>query len=126
MKMNKHNLLFVHIPKNAGSAINSLLIKEGCKYASLYDYKHIPLAVHKKDLGQKIFNSLTKFAVVRNPYDRVVSYYYARTAGKNPNPKTLGKLAVIIRGFDNIEGYLKWVIEEPTDIMNRGLAPQMY
>lgn len=69
-----NQLIFIHIPKAAGNA----LIK------SLYGQSatgHDPLIRYKKyDSGK--FNNFTKLAVVRNPWDKMVSsFFYLKQGG---------------------------------------------
>lgn len=62
----KHKLFFVHIPKNAGTALTEHLDLSG-------DLGHYQFNINNVPKGYK------SFCVVRNPYDRLVSCYeYAR------------------------------------------------
>lgn len=66
----KHKIIFIHIPKNAGTAItNGLDMTDiGHHYPNYYKTKY-----------PKEWDTFVKFAVIRNPWDRVVSNYeYAR------------------------------------------------
>lgn len=60
----KFQIYFVHIPKNAGTAISELLALKGGGH---YNYKQVETQIKRS--GKK------SFCVVRNPYDRVVSIY---------------------------------------------------
>ena len=65
-----HKLLFIHIPKNAGTSITSSLgmVHEG----------HHPIEFYKNNLPE-IWKTFYKFCIVRNPLDRLVSCYeYAK------------------------------------------------
>jgi chondroitin 4-sulfotransferase 11 len=73
-----HKFIFIHIPKTAGGSIKHAL------------HKHIDISTREKDWLEKLsphptINKLKehfnlddyfKFAFVRNPWDRLVSYYY--------------------------------------------------
>ena len=65
----KHKIIFIHIPKNAGTAfMDSLNIEKTGHQLARYYTKY-----------KKKWLNYTKIAIVRNPWDRVVSNYeYAR------------------------------------------------
>lgn len=66
----KHKLIFIHIPKNAGTAITTSL--------EMNDVGHHKWEYYKNKYPEK-WATYTKIAVLRNPWDRVVSNYeYAR------------------------------------------------
>lgn len=89
--------LFVHIPKTAGNSIQSALRdysedqlvalrKEqdgierfGLRNPNYNIKKHSTLREYRDALGDEQFRSLYKFACVRNPWDRMVSYYFTPT-----------------------------------------------
>ena len=81
-------IIFVHIPKTGGSAIERLLT-DNDRYPldfigvrnnrSTHHYMAFEL-LHI--LGTKRYKNFYKFAFVRNPYDRIVSeYYYCKKQG---------------------------------------------
>lgn len=73
-------VIFIHIPKTGGTTVELEL--------GLFDHKHGYGVVNGKALqhliwkdyvsilGLDTFNNYFKFAIVRNPYDRIVSEYY--------------------------------------------------
>jgi len=71
MIINKEKLIFVHIPKNAGSAIKRLFFE---KDELETPFKHKTIHEIKKE-NPKEYDSYRKFAIVRNPYDRMISWY---------------------------------------------------
>jgi chondroitin 4-sulfotransferase 11 len=66
----KYKLIFIHIPKNAGTAITNTL--------DMYDIGHHGWQYYKSKYPQK-WEQYKKISVIRNPWDRVVSCYeYAK------------------------------------------------
>ena len=79
---NKETLQFIHIPKNAGTSIENLGNKFGIKWGRFiereknplsekpcdYYHWHSPYFIHKKNTKY--------FAIVRNPYDKIISEFY--------------------------------------------------
>ncbi len=79
----KYDILFLHIPKNAGSYIKRLLYKidpncDNIVYNfGFYDFGHQNirrLILHDKD--KLLFNVKNIFCIIRNPIDQFISFYY--------------------------------------------------
>ena len=77
----KHNLLFVHIPKNAGTSIIDSLGMDSKKV------KHYPLSVLQTYMPKDIFDNAIKVAVFRSPFERMVSYHRHRQNKKQDPQK---------------------------------------
>ncbi len=88
LKDTKCTLRFLHIPKNAGTAIENVALQNGI-FWGWWDPgpragragSHCPCsAVHTlpQDLTRNVYKDGPTFAVVRNPYDRIVSEYNYR------------------------------------------------
>lgn len=87
----KHKTVFMHIPKSAGTSISRWLDiaeSESNYYITRYTHgnncalQHIPYENMRSQIGSEIFDSYYKFAVVRNPWDRLVSTYKWRNGKK--------------------------------------------
>ena len=68
----EHKLIFTHIPKNAGTSIRQWFLEHVPDAESEQGIKkhHTPHHVHTRH-----HNNYDYFAVVRNPYDRLLSQY---------------------------------------------------
>ena len=76
------NVIFVHIPKAAGTSIHKSL------FGRLSGFGHSPAHQYIKIYGVFDFYSSFRFAFVRNPFDRALSTYnYLRKGGNNSNDK---------------------------------------
>ena len=86
--------LFIHVPKTGGNSIQSILLDyyddvivtvDGPdKFQSLkivdskYNTsKHSSLARYKSALDSRTYHSLFKFSTIRNPWEKVISYYFS-------------------------------------------------
>jgi hypothetical protein len=106
----RKRFLFVHIPKTGGNSIQSVLQRysedelvcarpgqDGVERFGLRNpkyklKKHSPLAEYRDSLGGEQFARLYKFACVRNPWERMVSYYFTPGQRKRWDRKAFEKM----------------------------------
>ena len=81
MISHEHRCLFVHIPKNAGNSVNRVF---GFGWQD-----HKDLARYHAELPSTAFHDYFKFAVVRNPWDRLFSDYNYQLKKSRPNDSKL-------------------------------------
>lgn len=102
----EYKFIFIHIPKTAGTTICSswegALLKNVCKKSGVLGGTH-KSAMQLKEMFPAEWEEYTKWAVIRNPYDRFVSKYYFKQLEPRKN-------------FD-----LEW-----TDKEAEGILPQLY
>ena len=101
----KTGLMFVHIPKCAGISLNYTLYgNKGGGHSCSLEYKLF--------FSSRNYNKLFKFAVVRNPIDRVFSaYQFLKNGGRNDWDKNFAERTV--NKYLNFEDFvLHWLDEQ--------------
>ena len=74
--LRQKNVIFIHIPKTAGSSIRSSLKDLPLKPRNAGIDRHFKALAIRSRVDLELFNSSFKFAFVRNPWDRQVSLYH--------------------------------------------------
>lgn len=86
--------IFIHIPKNSGTAMSENLLKVYKQAKQLkwvdpsngLDKMHLYYNVQNKYIPKEIINTSFKFCIVRNPYTKLCSaYYYLKNRFKYQN-----------------------------------------
>lgn len=118
-------VIFVHVQKTGGNSVNDVLLSESHDHITrlpldkkLFRTKHCFASDIKKHVDANIFNEYKKFAVVRNPWDRMVSWYSMfcdKTKPVNDTTKMVHRLSNSFEDFLNI----------PQEA-GRGLAERFY
>ncbi len=115
----KHNFIFIHIYKNAGSSITSALFpfaagehqlkaNEYLKKININYFEPQPFHIHIKasalaeKIGRKAFNKFFTFAIVRNPWDWQVSLYTFMLRYKEHHQHEL------VKSFRDFNEYIRW------------------
>jgi hypothetical protein len=130
----RKSFIFVHIPKTAGNSIQSVLRdysedqlvalrKEqdgierfGLRNSRYKIKKHSTLKEYRAALGGEQFRSFYKFTCVRNPWDRMISYYFTPT--QNPEIWSRKKFREIISKAVSVADYLRLDDEEQDPFAN--------
>ena len=120
----KHNFIFIHIYKNAGTSITNILepfvlgkwqgkVHKALNKLSIpspfFDphpfHGHIKASEIIDSLGRDKFDSFFSFAIVRNPWDWQVSFYNYMLKQKDHHQHEL------VKELGSFDGYIKWRCE---------------
>lgn len=89
------NFLFLHVPKTGGTSVAEALLpfadevittqkghhdgdkNFGLQHPQYGTGKHTTLATYKRLLEPDVYESLFKFTILRNPWDRMISFYFS-------------------------------------------------
>ena len=115
-KFNDTRSVFIHVPKAAGNSVAKAIYGK--------ETRHYPAFLYRL-VNQERFNQYFTFAIVRNPWDRLVSaFHYLKQGGKTETDRmwALENLSEF-EGFDSF--VRNWVT--PNNIMKRiHFWPQSY
>jgi len=94
------NVIFIHIPKNAGSSILKALHPTVLR--------HAPARTVIEKYGLEHFQKCFSFAYVRNPWSRMVSLFHFKRKQHEDNPSF--KNPFVLK--NDFKGYTKWFLLE--------------
>ena len=108
-QMAERNLIFVHVPRAAGTSISRALYGDGCtRHHSARYYR----AVHPK-----LWARAQSFAVLRDPFDRFASAYAFVQAGGTPSCRLSNVFARQTEHVVTVDDYLSFLEgREPLDL----------
>lgn len=113
---NELKAIFIHIPKTGGNSIQKALFDNPSVHVPWSDY-------YKK--SPKKFEKFFKFAVVRNPWDRLVSsFFYLKNGGMNDEDKKW--TSENIKDFNNFEEFVLGWINDKNIYKGIHFIPQTY
>jgi hypothetical protein len=72
MIIEDYKTVFIHIPKNAGTSIETLFANSSFR---IQPYKHANIHEIKRKFPS-VYDSYRKFTIIRNPYSKMVSWYF--------------------------------------------------
>ncbi|MBN2087436.1 sulfotransferase family 2 domain-containing protein [Candidatus Peregrinibacteria bacterium] len=115
MSYDKYHCIFIHIPKTAGVSITRTLFGHLIGHFSVAEYQIV--------FSKKEFNSYFKFAIVRNPWDRVFSAYnFLKNGGMTEEDKEWANKN--ISQYTNFNDFIKNGLKKPSILKWRHFLPQ--
>jgi len=131
------HVLFIHIPKCAGTKIEALLdipasaAGVAATFMGRFVYKghtvsmqHLPAEALQSIYGRFIFPNYFKFAFVRNPFDRLVSEYAWQRDHDLTDIASFDQFVdTLARHFDTIQAFNRF---ERPDALVPGLNPYLF
>jgi len=70
----ERKLIFLHIARTGGTSVETALVKKDWWFVDP-ETKHLSAQQARAHYGDIIWNNYTKFSIVRNPWDRLVSMW---------------------------------------------------
>lgn len=110
-------VLFIHIPKAAGTAVTRSLYGLG----GVGHYR----AIDAQAQNPKLFESLYRFAVTRNPWERLLSSYKFAKTGGTPEVPLSNNTNLLLQLPNTFEEFvLDWLIHQQPDKLHSIFMPQ--
>lgn len=110
-------LIFVHIPKNGGSYVRTMLPGENNDIHGLWGETDHATIGHIIENYPKVYKTHRFFAVVRNPWDRMVSNYeFCRKASNTKIKQDDGAKVFKRNNIKTFEDYVNLLYKHKTDL----------
>lgn len=109
----KKKIIFIHVIKTGGTAIDKMMKNERDFSFFSNRNKHMTALDYKNKMGKK-YDDYYKFAVVRNPWDWVVSWYeFVQKSTISPDNGKVWRHALYqeIAG-KSFDSYVDWLVED--------------
>lgn len=113
----KSKVVFIHIPKAAGTSISEVLYgkRNG----------HLRAENVKKVLGEELYNKKYSFSVTRNPYDRLVSAYNFARQGQTKEGAIALPEQYQTSIFETFESFVvNWLVNQDLEKLDPVFQPQ--
>lgn len=76
-------ILFFHVERTGGVSLRKHLLKYETKFERISKTKHLTCEEAKCVIDEQMWGNYFKVGFIRNPYDRLVSWYYACKKNKD-------------------------------------------
>jgi len=96
--MHKHQCIFIHLPKNAGTSVMKAFGYQGSRYHAKWK--------EFRRLNPKRFEQYHKFAIVREPHHRLRSAYRYLLAGGNQSVEDIALGEMIAKNTTSFEDFV--------------------
>lgn len=117
-EMIKKKFIFIHVPKAAGSSINTILGIEK------YGRTHLSWRIYQQ-ANRFYFKNFFKFAIVRDPYTRLLSAYnYLKKGGNQKEDLVIAKF--LNKHAPDFEAFVMNFLDPSKMSLHNLLKPQSY
>lgn len=114
MIIEKYKAIFVHIPKTAGSSIKHYF-RLSRQHSQFFNGYNTHNSIHQiRKSHPDLYKSYKKFSIVRNPYDKMVSWFFYLKKRKAKKLKKVGSELPKANGSLDFVEFNAWVKDFPS------------
>jgi hypothetical protein len=115
----KKRILFIHVPKNAGTSISKALY--GCSLGHMTAYLY-------RQADAQLFGTALRFAILRDPVDRFLSAFSFIQNGGGEDVVVEPGFAAVLKKLNSIDSILDFIEKNMSDIyqIDNVLRPQSW